>query len=263
MQLTSRDNPRIKELHKLLSDARARKKSGCFVIEGARLCEDAVRSGIEVVSAYVTESAASRYATAWSAVSQAAAHSFTVSEELGSSLSDTDTPQGLSCVCRMPSPSIATEESGVWLALEDVQDPGNLGTIFRTAEALGVTGVLLSKGCCDLYNPKVLRASMGGVFRLPWLVREDFSGTLRAWGASRPVLAAVVDASALPIMQAPKSGAVIVIGNEGNGLSEEAVAASTHRVTIPMAGRAESLNASMAAGILLWELCREGGRSDA
>ena len=140
-----------------------------------------------------------------------------------------------------------------------MQDPGNLGTILRTAEAFGINGILLSKGCCDLYNPKVLRASMGGVFRLPLSVCEDLVQTLGECAHTLPVLASVVDATALSVTAAPKSGAVAVIGNEGNGMSEAAIAACTHRVTIPMAGRAESLNASMAAGILLWELCRERG----
>lgn len=259
MLLTSRDNPRVKELVKLLSDAKARRKSGQFVIEGARLCEDAVRSGAEVLCAFATEEATVRYAASWQAASSAAQASFLLSADLMRSLSDTGTPQGMLCVCRQRPHDVALSDDGVLVALEDLQDPGNLGTVLRTAEALGAKGVLLSKGCCDLYNPKVLRASMGGVFRLPCRVCDDFHGELCRLSRERPVLAAVVDADAEPILTAPKERAVIVIGNEGNGLTEAAVAACSHRVTIPMAGRAESLNASMAAGILLWELCREGG----
>ncbi len=259
MQLTSRDNPRIKELVKLLSDAKARRKSGCFVIEGARLCEDAVRSGVTVLSAFATPEAVTRYAACWAVVEAAADTVFTLSEELMRTLSDTGSPQGIVCLCRQVTHAVELTGDGVYVALEDLQDPGNLGTVLRTAEALGAKGILLSKGCCDLYNPKVLRASMGGVFRVPCRVCEDLTAELRELATVRPVLAAVVDADAVPIQTAPKRGAVIVIGNEGNGLSAAAVQACSHRVTIPMAGRAESLNASMAAGILLWELCREGG----
>ena len=260
MELTSRDNPLVKELHKLLCDAKARRKSRRFVIEGARLCEDAARSGITVSAALVTASAKERYAAQWQAVEAVAAATYDIAPAISAYLSETQGPQGMFCLCDMrEETALAVSPDEVYLALEDVQDPGNLGTILRTAEAFGVGGILLSKGCCDLYNPKVLRASMGGVFRLPLTVCEDFVGTLCELGTTLPVLASVVDGDALPVTAAPKNGAVAVIGNEGNGMSAAAIAACTHRVTIPMAGRAESLNASMAAGILLWELCRERG----
>ncbi len=259
MELTSRDNPLVKELHKLLCDAKARRKSRRFVIEGARLCEDAARSGIAIAAALATASAKERYAAQWQAVEAVSAASYEIAPAVSAHLSETQGPQGMFCLCEMRESAFAVSADGVYLALEDVQDPGNLGTILRTAEAFGVSGILLSKGCCDRYNPKVLRASMGGVFRLPLTVCEDFVGTLGELGKTLPVLASVIDGDALPVTAAPKSGAVAVIGNEGNGMSQAAIDACTHRVTIPMAGRAESLNASMAAGILLWELCRERG----
>ena len=133
-----------------------------------------------------------------------------------------------------------------------------MGTIIRTAEALGLDGILLSDGCCDIYNPKVLRASMGGVFRLPLMRVGDMAQTvvtLQEKGMT--AFACVVDSTATPITSAAMGeGAVALIGNEGNGLRAETIAACKHSVTIPMAGRAESLNASMAAGIILWEMCR-------
>ncbi len=260
MELTSRENPLVKELHKLLCDAKARRKSRRFVIEGARLCEDAARSGVTVLAALATASAKERYAAQWRAVEAVCKTVYEIAPAVSSHLSETQAPQGMFCLCAMRDDApLSVASDGIYLALEDLQDPGNLGTILRTAEAFGVSGILLSKGCCDLYNPKVLRASMGGVFRLPLMVCDDFVGTLSALGQTLPVLASVVDSTARPVTAAPKNGAVAVIGNEGNGMSEAAVAACTHRVTIPMAGRAESLNASMAAGILLWELCRERG----
>lgn len=262
MELTSRDNALIKEFIKLSASASARKKSGRFAIEGARLCEDAARSGVTVLAAFSTADAAARYASQWQAVSAVARAANTISAALSRHLSETDAPQGVFCLCELPAhPLFAAQETGVYLALEDVQDPGNLGTVLRTAEAFGVDGVLLSKGCCDLYNPKVLRASMGGVFRLPIAVCEELPVTLAQWATVLPVLGGVVSADATPITDAPKGGAVIAVGNEGNGLSAAAVAACTMRVTIPMSGRAESLNASMAAGVLLWELVRERGKA--
>ncbi len=260
MELTSRENPLVKEMHKLLSDAKARRKSRRFVIEGARLCEDAARSDVRIVAALVTADAKARYAAQWQAVEAACTACYDIAPAVSAYLSETQAPQGMFCLCDMREDTMApVRPDGVYVALEDVQDPGNLGTILRTAEAFGANGILLSKGCCDLYNPKVLRASMGGVFRLPLCVCDDFVQTLAELGQTLPVLASVIDADALPVTTAPKNGAVAVIGNEGNGMSQAAIAACTHRVTIPMAGRAESLNASMAAGIILWELCRERG----
>ena len=257
MELTSRDNPLVKEMAKLFSDAKFRRKSGRFAIEGARLCEDAARSGVVVTAALATASAMERYASQWACVSGVAKTVYIVSDAVAKHLSDTDAPQGIFCLCEATERDVPVLPDGVYLALEDMQDPGNLGTVIRTAEAFGVDGILLSKGCCDRYNPKVLRASMGGVFRLPMRVCDDLTAELRLLSETMPVLACVVDADADPVMTVPKNGAVAVIGNEGNGLTAEAVAACNRRITIPMAGRAESLNASMAAGVVLWELCRE------
>lgn len=258
MELTSRENPLIKDIAKLLSDAKARRKTGRFVIEGARLCEDAARSDVTILAALATPSAAERYAVQWEAVALKAAAVYSLSEALSKQLSDTGSPQGVFALCAMrENAPLAVDERGVYLALEDMQDPGNLGTVIRTAEALGARGLLLSGGCCDIYNPKVLRASMGGVFRLPISICSAFCEELATLSKRMPVLACVVDSEARAVTEAPKTGAVAVIGNEGNGLTRAAIAACSDRVTIPMTGRAESLNASMAAGILLWELCRE------
>ena len=260
MELTSRDNPLVKEMAKLLCDAKARRKSGRFVIEGARLCEDAARSGVTIPAALTTADARVRYASQWSAIEQAAQTVYDIAPSVAGRLSDTGAPQGIFCLCEVPRRTMpAVDAHGVYLALEDLQDPGNLGTVIRTAEALGIGGIWLSKGCCDLYNPKVLRASMGGVFRLPMTVCEDFVETLSELSETLPVLACVVDRAAYPVTEAPRCGAVAVVGNEGNGMSDAAIRACSMRVTIPMNGRAESLNASMAAGILMWELCRERG----
>ena len=142
--------------------------------------------------------------------------------------------------------------------LEDIQDPANLGAVIRTAEALGLEGLLLSTGCCDPYNPKVLRASMGGVFRLPlYPVWEMAAAVERLRLAGRRCFACVPDGEAASICSIEwRSEDVCLIGNEGNGLREATTAACDGRITIPMAGRAESLNAAMAAGIVMWETMR-------
>ncbi len=257
MEITAQDNSLVKELRQLLSSSRARRKSGRFVIEGARLCEDAARSGVRIAAALATEEARSRYAAQWETVSSAAHAVYGLSCTLMSRLSDTGSPQGILCLCEMPEDvPLFVKADGIYLALENLQDPGNLGTIIRTAEAFGADGLLLSRGCCDVYSPKVLRAAMGGVFRMPIEVCGALPERLSRLGERLPTLACVVAADALPVMRISQNGALAVIGNEGNGLSEAVIAACRARVTIPMAGRAESLNASMAAGIVLWELCR-------
>lgn len=150
---------------------------------------------------------------------------------------------------------------GSCAVLEDLQDPGNLGTILRTAEALGIGRVVLLGDCCDPLSPKALRASMGAVFRLGLSLERSRQGLFsRLRGEGFRLLASVPDSAALPVTEVDFSQGpcAVFIGNEGNGLSQETIA-QCQRVTIPMAGRAESLNASAAATILLWEMARAGG----
>ena len=184
-----------------------------------------------------------------------------IAAPLAGRLSDTQTPQGIFCICRRLDnrlPLGKIKRNGRYLLLEDVQDPGNLGTIVRTAEAFGIDGLFLTAGCCDLYNPKVLRGSMGGVLRLASARTEDPSGLLaclREKGLS--AFACVADAGARPVQQTRLGeGCVCLIGNEGAGLRPETAALCDERITIPMKGRAESLNASIAAAIVLWEMTR-------
>ncbi|MDR1927248.1 MAG: RNA methyltransferase, partial [Oscillospiraceae bacterium] len=186
-----------------------------------------------------------------------------ISEAVAKKLSDTSHPQGVFAVFALPeeTPGLAEpfwRAGGVYLALEGIQDPGNLGAVARTAEALGGAGILLGGGC-DRFHPKAQRAAMGALLRLPLLTAEDFCAQLgSARAAGLAVLAALPDQSAVPPaeVRTPGRGAVLVIGNEGAGLSEAAIAACAQRVTIPMRGCAQSLNAAAAATILLWELLK-------
>ncbi len=261
MLISSKDNQLIKEWRGLNEQTRQRRKSGLFAIEGARLCGDALASGLVITSVLYTAAARETYAAVVEPLIAAAVHSAEITPALAKAMADTHSPQGVFCVAKVLDNQLSLDtinNMGRYGLLEDIQDPGNLGTMIRTAEAFGLDGLLLSAGCCDVYNPKVLRASMGGVFRLPLMIVEDVPAAvfaLRQRGMT--ALACVVDADAAPIQTVKQAGGcVCVIGNEGNGLTAETVAACTERVTIPMAGRAESLNASMAAGIVMWELVR-------
>ena len=261
MTVTSKDNQWVKEWRRLNDSAKYRRETGLFAIEGARLCGDAMHSGVTLQAVLYTASALAVYGNVVEPLLAAADTVVEISPELSRHMSDTINPQGVFCIAKMLDNSLIIDKIniiGTYSALEDIQDPGNMGTIIRTAEALGLDGIFLSDGCCDIYNPKVLRASMGGVFRMPLMRVGDMEqavATLQEKGLT--VFACVVDADATPITEAGMgNGSVALIGNEGNGLRTETVSACKHRVTIPMTGRAESLNASMAAGIILWEMCR-------
>lgn len=260
--ITSRKNETAVRAARLAASAAFRRERREFLIEGARLCADAAASGEEIRSVFYTERAAEKYGDYLSGVVAAAGQAFLVSPSVAQLLSDTKTPQGVFCVCGISGEDRDVSGMGVsgsYLALENIQDPANLGAALRTAEALGVRGVVLGGECCDVYSPKVLRASMGAVFRLPFFRAEDMAEAVaRMNAAGFSTFAAVPDRAAPPVTKADFSHpCVAVIGNEGNGLRPDTVRACTGAVTIPMAGRAESLNASAAAVILMWEMMRE------
>jgi TrmH family RNA methyltransferase len=262
MTITSKDNHLVKQWRLLSADGRARRKQGLFACEGARLCMDAALSGIVIEAVLYTEKAASHYASQLDIVWNTAQTKAEISASLAQYMADTASPQGIFCICKMPQTTFSVTSlapNGRYLALEDIQDPSNLGTVIRTAEALGFAGLLLSDGCCDVYNPKVLRGSMGGVFRLPCLWSGDFVHAIPALQQTgRRCLACVPDPEAVPVTAEKLDTAICFIGNEGNGLRPETIVACDGKVTIPMPGRAESLNAATAAGIVMWEQVRRG-----
>ena len=257
--ISSKDNLRVKQLVKLQKSARFRRQSELFVAEGLRVCADAMRSGAVIKTLYVTEQAAEKYSSQYEQLSAYAEGTVMLADNIFAAVSDTQTPQGFLCTIKTLDKTIqfdTIKDSGKFLALDNVQDPNNLGTILRSAEAFGVSGVILSADCCDIYNPKVVRGSMGAVYRVPFMI----CGSIAAFLREHPELhsyAAVVDKDAERITDtAFCAPCVAVIGNEGNGLGEETIAVCKHRITIPMKGNAESLNASAAATIIIWEMLR-------
>ena len=180
-------------------------------------------------------------------------------------VSETVTPQGVLAVVKMPEytleqmlTSMPPEQGGTLLLLEDLRDPGNLGTMIRTAEAAGVAGILLTKESVDVYNPKVIRSTMGAVFRVPFLYTEDFFALLESLRKQGVRLLAAHLKGTRTFMEADYSGRVgILIGNEANGLSERASELAEEKVLIPMAGEVESLNAAVAAALLMYESFRK------
>ena len=259
ISLSSKDNAVIKNAAKLMKSAKHRRREGLFIAEGLRVCMDAVRSGAEIKALFITEQALEKNPAEADALQTAAEKAYLLSPALFAHISDTQTPQGVLCVIKTLDKTAEFDTikiGGKFLALDNVQDPNNLGAVLRSAEAFGVSGVILSGDCCDVFNPKVVRGSMGAVFRLPVLHVES----LETFFAQNPQLntyAAVVHASAEKVTDISFcEPCAVVIGNEGNGLKPETVAACKHSITIPMNGKAESLNASVAAAILIWEMVK-------
>ncbi len=259
MLITSKDNPTVKQVKKLLSAAKYRKREGAFVMEGLRLCRDAAQNGVTISATLVTEKFASEFPLDFAEIQGASKTCLMVSESIMNTLSDTPSPQGVVCVCNIPSFDALPGEAGKFILLEQVADPSNLGAIARTAEAMGIDGVCISGGC-DPYHPKALRASMGALLRLPVYsgAMEEILTCMNALQV--PTYAAVVKNADYGVGQVDFTGpCAVVIGNEAGGITHETANSCTATITIPMAGRAESLNAAAAACVLIWEMTGRGG----
>ena len=257
--ITSKTNEKIKYAVKLRESSSFRKSEKSFFIESARLIKDAVLSGTEIKMLFVTEEAKDKYYDYIKDIINSTEKAFVITNEIAEKLSDTKTPQGVFAVLNMLDKFANISKIkyyGKYVALEEISNPSNFGAICRTAEAVGLDGIII-KGGCDIYNPKVQRAAMGALFRLnvvtvddlPELFAELKSNGMKIYGS-------VPDSCALKITDIDKnSGVVCVIGNEGNGISDE-VKNNSQLVTIPMNGYAESLNAAAAATIIMWEMMR-------
>lgn len=259
--LASRENPTVKSLCKLIKSKRCRREQGLFVAEGIRLCEEAARSGVEIKALFFTREAAQRYSEEMKELLQKSARSVEISLPVAQKISDTPAPQGVFCLCGLLDNEKTLDKinsNGKYLALCSLQDPGNIGTILRTAEAFGIDGLILTSDCPDIYSPKVLRSTMGSVFRLPVTVTDSLPGIIERMRLSGvAVYGAALEKKSIPITGADFSrGAMAVIGNEGNGLPPDILSACDQSVIIPMKGRAESLNAAAAAAVVLWEMTR-------
>jgi TrmH family RNA methyltransferase len=184
-----------------------------------------------------------------------------VADSVFRQMSDTQTPQGVLTVLRKPSYNIDTILDGpapLVMVLEDLQDPGNVGTIIRTAEGAGVQGIFLTKNSVDITNPKVIRSTMGSIYRMPFIYVEDvvlLAHELKTRGIRS--YAAHLKGRNTYDKESYQGGTAFLIGNEGNGLSEKAAGCADCLIRIPMAGQVESLNAAMAAGILMYEAARQ------
>ena len=256
-KITSRNNDLIKYIKKLSTSRKARISEKKFVLEGARLSFDVLNSFYQPDVFLITEKAAEKYEKQLEDMIKIAGSAYFISEEVADKLAETENTQGIFCVCKIPVENNQLVLNQKYVALDNLQDPSNLGAIIRTAEALGLIGAICHN-CYDLYNPKALRASMGSILRLPVILSDNLVSdmeTAKEQGFSFYATVPNKNAEDITKIDFPASS-VIIIGNEGNGISEEVKAAANQLVTINMLGRAESLNASMAGAIAMWEMLR-------
>ncbi len=228
--------------------------------EGVRLVEEAVAAGIPIRGVITSESfrPTGRNGRLLQELAAHAVEVEEVSDRVFATLADTDTPQGILAVVEPPTRTIddiVPAPGAPVLVLDAVQDPGNVGTLLRTAFALGAGGAILLKGTADPLNAKVMRASMGAAFRLPFAQADE--AAFRAWSEKhRPAIWAAAMEGTLVTRLAPPANLALIVGSEGAGIRPEVAALASARVSIPLARGAESLNVSVAAGIILHEIQR-------
>lgn len=246
--ITSLQNPLVKELAKL-SSAAERRKSGMFILEGIKLCDEALRCGLKICSLWICDTECTRHLT-----ERCSAPVYFTTDAVIAKLSTAKTPQKAVMVARIPDESDRKVQGNIVLALDGISDPANLGSMIRTAEAFGVTDVVCSDTTVDLYSTKVLRGAMGSSFRIH-LHRGNLKERLLSLKKEgyRIYVTGLSETSILLHQTDFSEKCVVVIGNEGNGVTDEIFALADQTILIPMAGQNESLNAAAAAAVVLWQ----------
>jgi len=258
--ITSPANTKIKNVIKLQKKSRERKQQGVFVAEGIRMFREAPEELVREV--YVSKSLFDKGILQEDLQVKLQAGKLEIVEDaVFDKISDTRTPQGILSVLRMPQYDLEkslADADGIWLILEDIQDPGNLGTILRTAEGAGIEGVILTENTVDLFNPKTIRSTMGSLYRVPFFVTADIEttmGKLKEQGFA--VYAAHLDGQKYYDEITYSGKTAFLIGNEGNGLRDATARLATDYLKIPMEGKVESLNAAIASSLLMYEAYRQ------
>jgi len=267
--ISSENNDLIKKVKSLkLKKYRELRKE--FFVEGARIVKEALMSSAEIKEIIISEKASENedIAETICMAIKLGCDIYTVSETVFKSISETTNPQGILATIKMADydleEMIIAKSIDVckcdkyFVILDEIKDPGNMGTIIRTADAAGFNGVIVSKGCVDVYNPKVLRSTMGSIFHIPINLSQDLSYALKEIKMQNIRVYAAHTKGNLYYYEADMTqSTAIVIGNEAFGISDKTMESADELISIPITGRAESLNASVAAGILMYEPLRQ------
>ncbi|HIW60010.1 MAG TPA: RNA methyltransferase [Candidatus Anaerobutyricum avicola] len=252
--ITSTSNGRIKNIMNLKNSARARRQQDCFLVEGPRMFFETPKERLKEV--YVTGEFEKKYRECLEGCRYEV-----ISDAVCRHLSDTKTPQGVTALVKKKESTLeeilAGEQPPCLFLLENLQDPGNLGTILRTSEGAGVSGVIMNRETVDPYNPKVIRSTMGAIFRVPFVIVHDFDEVLEKLNAAGVRTYAAHLGGEEFYRQDYRGGCAFFIGNEGNGLSDELTARADVKIRIPMKGQVESLNAAVASTVLMYEALRQ------
>lgn len=264
MYISAKDNVNIKKLASLFGSSKERREQGEFAVEGARNCIDVLcegaAGGAEVTALFYTKQAVGKYfeQDPEALAEKCGCKCFEISPDISQRLSEGRSSQGVFLTVKMLHKSIENLESGgKLLVLDGLQDPGNVGTILRTCDAVGVSGAVLTGNCCDVYNPKVVRAAMGSIMRVPVYIENDFDRVVKALKNLGYLTVASVIGGGVSITEFDFGRpCALFIGNEGSGMPKEHISLCDSAVTIKMHGRINSLNAATAASIMLWEMFR-------
>jgi len=254
--IKSKDNNTLKEIKKL-KEKKYRVDNKKFIIEGFRFLEEGFKSDFIIDKLFIKESSIDKFKEKFSSyISKYDEKLFIINDNLFKSISGTENSQGVLAVLNMKEETFIVKE-GLYILADKVQDPGNLGTIIRTAHSAGCKGVILSKDTVDLYNEKTLRSTMGSIFNIPIIHDEDLSFTKKLINEGYNLVCSSLQTDKNFFEVNLVDNAIIAVGNEGNGISDEVMNLATCKVKIPMLGNTESLNVAIAASIMIYEGVRQ------
>ena len=258
MLITSKDNEFIKHLKKL-KEKKYREEYSEFIVEGIKMIQEAIDEGSEIKHIIICDDCKTQGSFSSEFLYEIAKYNCVyVTEKIFSGITDVMNPQGILAVIDKKNKSDDIDyNSNLFLILDDIQDPGNMGTILRTADSINLKQIIVSKGTADCYNPKVVRSTMGAIFRVNVIEYEDLKKIIKEMKKRKIKVYATDLATNKSIYDADYKKSAIVIGNEANGVSKEILELADEKIKIPMTGKTESLNAAVATGIILYEAVRK------
>ena len=256
--ITSKENELIKHVKKL-ADKKYRDKNNCYIVEGIKLVEEAVKEEAEIEKIIICEESTHTSEISKNLMYEIAKYDCVyVTERIFKTLTQVMNPQGIMAIIKKGSERAHIKyDEDIIVALDDIQDPGNLGTILRTIDSIGLKQIIVSKGTADAYNPKVVRSTMGAIFRVEIIEVENLKETIEMMKRNNYELVVTSLQTESSIYDIDYNKKIIVIGNEANGVSKEIQDMADRKIKIPMLGKTESLNASVATAIILYEYIRQ------
>lgn len=256
--ITSKDNELIKHIRKL-KDKKYRDESNEYVVEGVKLVEEAVKENVKIKQIIVCEDTTRTYEIPTHIMLEIAKYEcISVSDKIFNIITQVTNPQGIMAIIEKNAQNAKIDYTqDIIVVLDDVQDPGNLGTILRTVDSIGLNQIIVSKGTADAFNSKVVRSTMGAIFRIKIIEVENLAQAIKEMRKHHFKLMVTSLQTKNSIYDIDFYKKIIVIGNEANGVSKEIQDMADEKAKIPMLGRTESLNASVAAGVVMYEYVRQ------